>query len=225
MFEREAKIWQDPNRGLNGLYPDKANVFTQADIRPWMLPRLIEWMSALRNAFQLSEVSFELAVRYLHGYLSLEPALRREDLQLVGMVSLYFAELKEESVREKRGESLHIEELLAASDHAYDKSQFLGFHRHMLDLFNGKLERLLAGDFVDYFLRLAKREDPDLRSDIYRFLNATYLIDFWIGFRPSQMAATAIQVALSLRDESWGSAWQTLTHYTAADLGNESPAN
>jgi len=52
---------------------------------------LIDWMMEVCEEFECKRETFHYAVNYVDRYLSLSPGVKKYELQLVGLTSMYIA--------------------------------------------------------------------------------------------------------------------------------------
>ncbi|XP_069143279.1 putative cyclin-B3-1 isoform X2 [Solanum lycopersicum] len=167
--------------------PIKNYMEIQKEITPQMRGILINWLIEVHLKFDLMQEALFLMVTLLDYYLSLV-RVKKNDLQLVGLTSLFLAS-KYEDLWHPR-----IIDLLSISGESYTRDQMLDMEKDILR----KLKfRLNAATPYVFMLRLLKAAQADTRFEHLAF----YLIELCLveyealNYKPSMLCASAIYVA------------------------------
>ncbi|XP_055823059.1 putative cyclin-B3-1 [Solanum dulcamara] len=167
--------------------PIKNYMEIQKEITPQMRGVLINWLIEVHLKFDLMQEALFLMVTLLDYYLSLA-RVKKSDLQLVGLTSLFLAS-KYEDLWHPR-----IMDLLSISGESYTRDQLLEMEKDILR----KLKfRLNAATPYVFMLRLLKAAQADTRFEHLAF----YLIELCLveyealNYKPSMLCASAIYVA------------------------------
>ncbi|KAG5598137.1 hypothetical protein H5410_039369, partial [Solanum commersonii] len=167
--------------------PIKNYIDIQKEITPQMRGILINWLIEVHLKFDLMQEALFLMVTLLDYYLSLV-RVKKNDLQLVGLTSLFLAS-KYEDLWHPR-----IMDLLSISGESYTRDQMLEMEKDILR----KLKfRLNAATPYVFMLRLLKAAQADTRFEHLAF----YLIELCLveyealNYKPSMLCASAIYVA------------------------------
>ena len=200
----------------------KANYMNkQQDINSSMRTILVDWLVEVCEEYRLNSETLYLAVNYTDRFLSQMSVLRGK-LQLVGTASMYIASKYEEITPPDVSEFVYI------TDDTYTKVQVLRMEHLLLKVLDFKVTAPTANWFLNHHLRFAKRlTGLQHTAELERFDSLTrYLIELtlldverFLGFLPSQIAASAFYMALICLGSDWNSKIANELDYDLEDLG------
>ena len=180
----------------------------QQDITSSMRAILVDWLVEVSEEYKLNMETLYLAVNYTDRFLSQMSVLRGK-LQLVGTASMYIASKYEEITPPDVNEFVYI------TDDTYTKKQVLRMEHLLLKILDFKMSPPTANWFLMHFLRfiklntcLSNKSNADLCSRIEhlsRYLAELTLIDIdtFVQYLPSQIAASAIYLAMFTLGRPW----------------------
>jgi len=187
----------------------KANYMKkQLDINANMRSILIDWLVEVCEEYKLNTETLYLAVNYTDRFLSQMSVLRGK-LQLVGTASMYVAAKYEEIIPPDISEFVYI------TDDTYTKKQVLRMEHLLLKVLDFKMSAPTTNWFLSYFLRfirqntsLSHANNADLAQRIEhlsRYLCELTLVDSdtYLSYLPSQIAASAIYLAMHTLGRPW----------------------
>lgn len=99
---------------------------TQKDITPIMRTILIDWMLEVMTEFTLKRETFYYALNYVDRYLSLKKNIKKQDLQLVGVTSMFMASKMEEILSPK------VQDFVKSTDDGYSQEQIVAMEKEMM---------------------------------------------------------------------------------------------
>lgn len=177
----------------------------QQDINSSMRCILVDWLVEVCEEYRLNPETLYLAVNYTERFLSQMSVLRGK-LQLVGTASMYIASKYEEITAPDVSEFVYI------TDDTYTKKQVLRMEHLLLKVLDFKMNAPTPNWFLNHYLRFNKRhfglttsEDQQRFESLARYLAELTLLDVdtFIGFLPSQIAASAVYLAMLCFDIPW----------------------
>ena len=180
----------------------------QQDITSSMRAILVDWLVEVSEEYKLNMETLYLAVNYTDRFLSQMSVLRGK-LQLVGTASMYIASKYEEITPPDVSEFVYI------TDDTYTKKQVLRMEHLLLKVLDFKMSPPTANWFLMHFLRfiklntcLSSKSNADLCGRIEhlsRYLAELTLIDIdtFVQYLPSQIAASAIYLAMFTLGKPW----------------------
>lgn len=98
----------------------------QKDVTIIMRAILIDWMMEVWNEFTLKRETFYYAVNYVDRYLSVHRNVRKEELQLIGVSSMFIASKMEEVF------SPRVADFAKSTDNGYDVQQIVKMEKQIL---------------------------------------------------------------------------------------------
>lgn len=186
---REAELEQRP----------KANYMKkQTDITSSMRSILVDWLVEVSEEYKLHPETLYLAINYTDRFLSQMSVLRGK-LQLVGTAAMYIASKYEEISPPDVTEFVYI------TDDTYSKKQVLRMEHLLLKVLDFRMNTPTTQCFLQNYLRFIRGEglfEPSQRTKIEclaKYLCELTLIDgdIFMGYLPSQIAASAIYIAIA----------------------------
>jgi len=186
---REAELRSKP----------KANyIKQQQDITPSMRSILVDWLVEVSEEYKLHTETLYLAVNYTDRFLSKMSVLRGK-LQLLGTASIYIASKYEEIFPPEVNEFVYI------TDDTYTKQQVLRMEHLVLKVLNFQMTAPTINCFLLHFLRVINANKKI--EHLSRYLAELTLIEAepFLEYLPSQIAASALYLALS----QFGNVWTT----------------
>lgn len=180
----------------------------QLDITASMRSILIDWLVEVSEEYKLNVETLYLAVNYTDRFLSQMSVLRGK-LQLVGTASMYIASKYEEITPPDVNEFVYI------TDDTYTKKQVLRMEHLLLRTLDFQMSPPTINWFLSHYLRFIKLgtslnnpNNQDLYSrieNLSRYLAELTLVDAdtYLTYLPSQIAASAIYLALYTLGKQW----------------------
>jgi len=200
-------------------YKAKANYMKkQQDINSSMRSILVDWLVEVSEEYKLNMETLYLAVNYTDRFLSQMSVLRGK-LQLVGTASMYIASKYEEITPPDISEFVYI------TDDTYTKKQVLRMEHLLLKVLDFRMNAPTVNWFLLYFLRFIKQStnySTSSNSQLFqrieylsRYLAELTLIDSdtFLSYLPSQIAASAIYLALYTLGKPWTKQIAEITGY------------
>jgi cyclin-A len=187
----------------------KANYMRkQTDITSNMRSILVDWLVEVSEEYRLHPETLYLAVNYTDRFLSQMSVLRGK-LQLVGTASMYIAAKYEEITPPD------VSEFVFITDDTYTKKQVLRMEHLLFKCLDFRMSSPTAQWFLTHYMRFIKLStslrtaaNADLCQRIEslaRYLCELTLIDgdTYMGYLPSQVAASAIYLSLYTLGRPW----------------------
>lgn len=173
----------------------------QQDISTSMRSILIDWLVEVSEEYKLNTETLYLAVNYTDRFLSQMSVLRGK-LQLVGTASMYIAAKYEEISPPDVTEFVYI------TDDTYTKKQVLRMEHLLLKVLDFRMNTPTTNNFLTHYLRFLKMNGHMVSSKVdhlARYLAELTLIesDTFLNFLPSQIAASAIYLAMYTLGKKW----------------------
>lgn len=199
-------------RKLEVLFPiKKLHLQFQPDVTGKMRAVLVDWLVQVHLRFHLLQETLYMTVSILDRYLQIDN-VKRSELQLVGVTSMFIASKFEEMYAPEVGDFVFI------TDNTYSKSAILKMEKTILR----KLEFNLSKPLPLHFLR---RNSKAGNVDSTMHTLAKYLMEVGLPeydmahIKPSLIAAAALYLSLKLLTESqWNDTLQYYSNYTEAEL-------
>ncbi|XP_018009965.1 G2/mitotic-specific cyclin-B [Hyalella azteca] len=174
-------------------------------VTPRMRTILVDWLVQVHMRFNLMQETLYLTMAILDRYLQLMPDTPKEELQLVGVTSMFIASKYEEMYCSE------INDFVFISDKAYTRQQIRKMEIQILK----KLDYNVSMPLPLHFLR---RNSKAAKVDGTQHTLAKYLIELCLTeynmchFKASQLGAAALFLTLKLTcDDQWS---DTLTYYS-----------
>jgi len=180
----------------------KANYMKkQQDITNSMRSILVDWLVEVSEEYKLNTETLYLAVNYTDRFLSQMSVLRGK-LQLVGTAGMYIAAKYEEISPPDVTEFVYI------TDDTYTKKQVLRMEHLLLKVLDFRMNTPTTNCFLTHYLRFLKMSGlstSDKVEHLAKYLSELTLIDSetYLGFLPSQIASSAIYIALLTFGKKW----------------------
>ncbi|XP_057308632.1 G2/mitotic-specific cyclin-B-like [Hydractinia symbiolongicarpus] len=176
----------------------------QSEINVKMRSILIDWLIQVQSRFNLLQETLYLTVYIIDRFLDKHDVIRSE-LQLVGVTAMLLASKYEEMFAPEIGDFVYI------TDNAYSKIKIRSMEQKIL--------RAIEYDFsnpvcLNFLRRNSKAGAVDAQKHtLAKYLMELTLIDYNLARKlPSEIAAAALYLSISLIDES---EWTpTLQHYS-----------
>ncbi|EDO39942.1 predicted protein [Nematostella vectensis] len=165
---------------------------------------LVDWLVEVQESFELYHETLYLGVRVLDNYL-MRSYVERENLQLVGAVSLYIAC----KVEERHPPCL--DDFLYICDDAYQQKAFVAMEKKILNSLEFNINMPIPYRFLRRFAKVASADVKTLT--LSRFILETTLHHYkFIVHKPSFLAAACLRLALRMKGcDDWT---PTVVHYT-----------
>jgi cyclin A len=185
--------------------PKASYMKKQQDINSSMRCILVDWLVEVCEEYRLNMETLYLAVNFTDRFLSQMSVLRGK-LQLVGTASMYIASKYEEITPPDVAEFVYI------TDDTYTKKQVLRMEHLLLKVLDFKMNAPTANWFLSHYLRFGKRhfglhsqEELHRVEMLARYAAELTLIDSdtFIGYLPSQIAASAVYLSLLSHNRPW----------------------
>jgi cyclin E len=111
-----------------GIYSPDPNYFErcQPDVSNMMRAILLDWMMEVCNEFTLKRETFYYALNYVDRFMSVHKNIRKEELQLLGVTSMFMAAKMEEVF------SPRVADFAKSTDNGYDVTQIVKMEKLML---------------------------------------------------------------------------------------------
>ena len=180
----------------------------QVDISTSMRSILVDWLVEVAEEYKLCPETLHLAVNYTDRFLSQMSVLRGK-LQLVGTACMYIAAKYEEITPPDVNEFVYI------TDDTYSRKQVLRMEHLLLKTLDFRMSQPTANWFLTTYLKniqLGTNLNQSNNSDLFHRIEflSRYLIeltildgDIFLPFLPSQIAASALYLALLTCNRSW----------------------
>ena len=187
----------------------KANYMRkQSDITANMRSILVDWLVEVSEEYRLHPETLYLAVTYTDRFLSQMSVLRGK-LQLVGTASMYIAAKYEEITPPD------VSEFVFITDDTYTKKQVLRMEHLLLKCLDFRMSTPTIQWFLTHYMRFIKlsttlnapanKELCQRIESLARYLCELTLIDgdTYLGYLPSQVAASAIYLSFYTLGRPW----------------------
>lgn len=191
----------------------------QQDINSSMRSILVDWLVEVSEEYKLNTETLYLAVNYTDRFLSLMSVLRGK-LQLVGTASMYIASKYEEISPPDVSEFVYI------TDDTYTKKQVLRMEHLLLKVLDFRMNAPTTNCFLMHYLRFLKLSTNNTSNcstynqnqllqgctevqsrieHLSRYIAELTLIDAdtFLSYLPSQIASSAIYLALFTTNKTW----------------------
>lgn len=190
--------------------PKPSYMKKQQDISSSMRSILVDWLVEVSEEYRLNLETLYLAVNYTDRFLSQMSVLRGK-LQLVGTASMYVASKYEEITPPDIGEFVYI------TDDTYTRKQVLRMEHLLLRNLDFKMTTPTTNWFLLYYLRFMNSKTSSTSSPtpnknknkqlecLARYIAELSLIDgdTFLNYLPSQIAASAVYLALVTLGKQW----------------------
>lgn len=112
---------------IEGIYTPDSNYLetTQHDISPIMRAILIDWMMEVWNEFTLKRETLYYSINYVDRFLSVQPKVKKEELQLIGVTAMFIASKMEEVY------SPRVADFAKSTDNGYTVNQIVKMEKNM----------------------------------------------------------------------------------------------
>lgn len=181
--------------------PKSSYMSKQPDINNSMRSILIDWLVEVSEEYKLNTETLYLAVNYTDRFLSQMSVLRGK-LQLVGTTSMYIASKYEEI------SPPDVHEFVYITDDTYTKKQVLRMEHLLLKVLDFRMNTPTINCFLTHYLRFLKMSGLNTSDKVEHL--ACYLAELtliesetFLKFLPSQVAASAIYLALATLNKKW----------------------
>jgi hypothetical protein len=184
----------------------------QSDINAKMREILVDWLVEVHLKFKLQSETLFLTVNLIDRFLE-RRAVSRTKLQLVGCTAMLIASKYEEIYAPEVRDFVYI------SDKAYTRDQILAMESIVLNTlgFHVTVPSILR--FAERFAKVAKCDEKT--TNLAKYLIELTLQDYkFLNFLPSQIGASAVNVAMKMTGDSspWNSTLEKHTTYTESQL-------
>ncbi|KAJ0980251.1 hypothetical protein J5N97_008506 [Dioscorea zingiberensis] len=194
----------------------------QTDVTANMRGILVDWLVEVAEEYKLVADTLYLTVSYIDRFLS-SNAITRQQLQLVGVASMFIASKYEEI------SPPHMEDFCYITDNTYTKQEVLNMETEILKLLNFEMGNPTIKTFLRYllsqssFLLQCCFSYPALQLEFLgSYLAELSLLEYQcLQFLPSIVAASAVFVArftISPENHPWTSTLRLHTGYKPSQL-------
>ncbi|KAH7660767.1 cyclin A protein [Dioscorea alata] len=190
----------------------------QTDITANMRGILVDWLVEVAEEYKLVADTVYLTVSYVDRYLS-SNAITRQQLQLLGVASMFIA-----SKYEEIGPP-HMEDFCYITDNTYTKQEVLKMETEILKFLNFEMGNPTIKTFLRRFTKAGLEESkyPALQLEFLgSYLAELSLLDYGcLRFLPSVVAASAVFLArftISPENHPWCATLRRYTGYKPAEL-------
>ncbi|KAI5018855.1 hypothetical protein ZWY2020_043743 [Hordeum vulgare] len=179
---------------------------SQPEISLKMRAILTDWLVEVAHKFELMPESLYLTMYAIDRFLSLQAAVPRRELQLVGMAAMLIACKYEETWAPE------VNDFISIADNAYSRHQILSMEKNMLNSMEWNLTVPTPYVFLVRFAKAAG-SDKELEQMIFFFAEMALMNYGLVTARPSLVAASAVYAARCTlkRSPIWT---ETLKHHT-----------
>jgi hypothetical protein len=195
--------------------PNPEYMNRQTDINAKMREILVDLMVEVQLKFKLKQETLFLSVHILDRFLE-RRAVTRTKLQLVGCTALLLAAKYEEIYAPE------VSDFISISDKVYSREQILAMEGIMLNALGFNLTVPLPLNFLQAFSKLAAVQQGSQTWFMAEyFLEITLQTYAFLRYKPSQLAASALWLAMSTAAQSqlaWSATIEGATEYTTAQL-------
>lgn len=178
----------------------KMNYMDGYKVRPSMRTILIDWLVEVHGRFKLLQETLYLTVAIMDRFLQAEPTIIRQELQLVGLTSMFIASKFEEMY------SPDINDFVFMSDKAYTKKDILKMELRILRALDFNLGRPLPLHFLRRYTKAATHVYDWV--DVLHHTLSKYLMELslpeydFCHLPPSILAAASLCLSLKILDEN-----------------------
>lgn len=172
---------------------------------------LVDWLVEVQENFELNHETLYLAVKLVDTYLSKQIVIK-EDLQLVGAVSLFLA-----CKFDERCPPL-IEDFLYICDDAYNRRDFILMEQSIFRTLDYDIGMPLSYRFLRRYSKCARASMETLT--LARFILEMSLMEYeFIKYRESKMACACLHLAQRMKKNGeWTETLEFYTGYTSEDV-------
>lgn len=183
----------------------------QPHINKYMRSVLVDWMVEVQENFELNHETLYLGVKMVDCYLS-KKNISRENLQLVGAVSLFIASKYEERCPPS------VEEFVFICDNAYARRELLDMEFCFLETLDFDLGFPLSYRFLRRYARCVKTQMPLLT--LARYVLEYSLMDHTtVTMSDSKLAAASLHIARVMNNgDLWSPALEYYSGYKLDDF-------
>lgn len=174
---------------------------------------LIDWLHEVSQEYALEWQTLLLAIQITDQYIHLS-TVEKNDLQLVGVTSLWMAAKMEEI----HPPSVH--DFTYISDDAYNFSEVMNFESQMLKKLDWNVTIPTPLDFLSHFLLFFKSE-PQINDNAQMFVDIFLQHKEYTHYLPSEVAAAALLLSIMYSSTvQWTPELTTYSGYNAEDIRN-----
>jgi len=188
---------------------------SQRDINSNMRSILVDWLVEVAEEYKVVPETLHLCVSYIDRFLSRVPVARSK-LQLVGVSCMLIA---------AKFEEIHppgVDEFVYISDSTYTRAEILAMESTVLNRLQFDLSAATPKAFLQRYVRAAQAACgvDETAASLCSYLCELTLPEYaLLAFRPSEVAAAAVRLALhTLRLPPWHASLEHETGYTADAL-------
>jgi len=176
-----------------------------SEVNAKMRSILVDWLVQVHKRFKLEHDTLHLTIGILDRYLSTCDAIKKNEMQLIGITSLMIACKSEEILFPDMEDYVYI------CDNAYKSEQILAME---LDIFQTLEYNIGQPMSISFLRRFSGAGGVDARQHaLSKYLLELALVDYdLMSFMPSVVAAGALNLSIKLiGGEEWS---DLLTHYS-----------
>ncbi|XP_074572122.1 cyclin-A3-1-like [Curcuma longa] len=190
----------------------------QKDINANMRAVLVDWLVEVAEEYKLLSDTVYLSVSYIDRFLSFN-AVTRQNLQLLGVTSMFIASKYEEV------DQPTVNEFCDITDNTYTKEQVLKMERDMLNCFKFELGNPTISTFLWIFSQAGQEDEkyPPLKLQFLScYIAELSLLDYGcLRFLPSLVASSVVFVSrytIDAKRHPWSKKLIECTGYNGVDL-------
>ncbi|XP_077241594.1 G2/mitotic-specific cyclin S13-7-like [Tasmannia lanceolata] len=161
---------------------------SQTQINDRMRSILMDWLIEVHDKFELSPETLYLTQHIIDRYLSMEPAVLRKELQLVGIAGMLIASKYEEIWAPE------INDFICISDRVYSREQILVMEKRMLNKLEWSITVPTPYVFLVRFLKAAA-SDKEMEHMCFFFAELALIQYSMVMYCPSMIAASSVYAA------------------------------
>ncbi|XP_076453514.1 G2/mitotic-specific cyclin-B3-like [Babylonia areolata] len=173
---------------------------------------LVDWLVEVQENFELNHETLYLAVKLVDTYMASVQDIQRDNVQLLGAVSLFLSSKYDERMPPA------IDDFIYICDHAYNRDQFMAMERELFRTVGFDLGRPISYRFLRRYSRCGRSETKTLYLARY-ILELSQMEYKFVFQRESMMAASVLYIARMMRRETgWTPTLEFYTGYTLKEM-------
>lgn len=118
----------------------------QSDVTPIMRTILVDWMVEVCMEFALKRETFYYALNYVDRFLSAQPGVLKQNLQLLGVTAMYVAAKMEEVLSPK------VADFVKSTDNGYSADQILAMEKTLYRVLGWQLAPPTAAMWASWYM-------------------------------------------------------------------------
>ena len=173
--------------------------------------KVIDWLVDVGAKYQFCPETLYLAVNIFDRYLE-KMVVKKDDLQMVGVTSLWIASKYEETY------APDAREIVSVCDNTYTRREVLGMERGILEALQYQVTVSTSFDFLIRFLNAAHANKEMVNMSHY-LLEGTLPNYGLLEYLPSQLACAAVLIARKVHGRNlWSPTLLKVTEYREEDI-------